>query len=84
VDQREMFMPTAAEMSKYPNDPDIRRMVTEHHQKRIERLREMVLQKREEIIAQDEQRSFIQRERGTSEEPEEDMDFLKAEDALDA
>ena len=79
VDQREMFMPTAAEMSKYPNDPDIRKMVTEHHQKRIERLREMVLQKREETINKDEERSFMQQERGVSEEHEEDMDFLKVE-----
>ena len=48
VDQREMFMPTVAEMC-------------------------------EEIINKDEERSFMQQERGVSEEHEEDMDFLKVE-----
>jgi hypothetical protein len=50
IEPSELFMPTPKQLSKYPHDVDVRRLVLSHHSARIDRLCARIAERREEIL----------------------------------
>jgi hypothetical protein len=75
IEPSELFMPTSKQLSKYPNDSDIRRLVISHHSARIDRLCVRIAERREVILHE-------RKELRTSTKlsaPEEEAGFVKIE-----
>jgi hypothetical protein len=51
IESPELFLPTRAELAKYPADPEARRVVDDHFTRRIDRLVALVREKRSEILS---------------------------------
>jgi hypothetical protein len=76
IDPSELFMPSQLQLARYPNDPDVRRLIRAHHNARIDRLCARIAEKREQILESPPESKLVAVKRRESEE---ECEFVRTE-----